>query len=199
MSSPSGPAFLVLQYPPSANAYWRSRIVKPKNGAAFVSHYVSEEATAYKADVGRRIMLSRTPKLTGHVELACVLYPNRPLDWATRARKAPNEWQYTVSSLDLDNACKVLIDALKGVLFDDDRVIEKLTMERGVPDERGPRVVVGVRPWVPAIVQPTLDLALPVLPATESEVPLPQREVRQQHKPATRRRVNPLDVVDSPF
>lgn len=159
----TAPTFLVLPYPPSANRYWRTRVVAPKGRAPFVSTYVSDEAEHYKGDVARRVMLAGMAKTTGPIDVAFMLFPHRPLDWAKRAQRDPNGWQYTVQCIDLDNATKVLIDALKGVLFDDDRWIQRFTGTRAIPDQHPARVVVAVRPWLPPPVQPGLDLMLPEL------------------------------------
>jgi crossover junction endodeoxyribonuclease RusA len=48
-----------------------------------------------------------------------------------------------VQCLDLDNANKVLLDALKGVAIDDDKWVRRLTAERMEPDGEA-RVVVTV-------------------------------------------------------
>ena len=100
-------------------------------------------------------------KVEGPFEIAYTLFPHRPLDWASRAKRDPNGWQYSVQCIDLDNATKVLVDALKGVLFDDDRWIQRITGTRAIPDQHPARVVVAVRPWCPEPIQPGLDLELP--------------------------------------
>lgn len=155
------PTFLVLPYPPSANRYWRTRVVTPKGRPPFVSTYVSEEAEHYKGAVAAQAMRKGFPLLQGPVMLKFLLVPHQPLDAARRARKDPNGWQYSVQCIDLDNAIKVLIDSLKGVAFEDDRWVQQIIAERAIPDDKGERVVVGIRPWVPPAVQPGLDLALP--------------------------------------
>ena len=157
----SAPTFLVLPYPPSSNRYWRTRVVTPKGRPPFVSTYVSDEAEHFKGDVARRVMLARMPKAEGPIEIAYTLFPHRPLDWAARAKRDPNGWQYSVQCIDLDNATKVLVDALKGVLFSDDRWIQRIAGTRAIPDQHPARVVVAVRPWCPEPIQPGLDLALP--------------------------------------
>lgn len=121
---------LVLPYPPSANRVWRTRVVK---GIAMT--YVSHEAKAYKDAIGwiARQAGIRKP-ITGRVEVTYTLFPKRPLDWKKRAEKDPLGWDDTVSCLDLDNANKVLMDALKGVVFEDDRWVRRIEAERAEPD-----------------------------------------------------------------
>lgn len=147
---------VVLPYPVSANAYWRSFV--PKGHMRPVTT-LSEDARKYKAEVAKLCMLACVRKITGPVEIAYTLYPKRPQDWAKRAQRDPNGWQRTVLSIDLDNASKVLLDALKGIAFGDDRDIERIVSERAIPDGEA-RVVVIIRPHSGAIVQPALALGI---------------------------------------
>lgn len=125
---------LTLPYPPSANRYWRTRVITPKVGVPIVSTYVSSEAKAFKESVGwlARNAGIRAP-LPGRIELAYALHPKLPQDWRTRERKDPTGWEDTVMCMDLDNAQKVLLDALKGVVFGDDKWVRKITAQRGKP------------------------------------------------------------------
>lgn len=137
---------LILPYPISANRYWASRMVKPKAGPSFVSTYVTAEAKAYKSEVGWLAKAAgiRSP-LPGRVAVAYTLYPNRPQDWQTRMRKHGASWDDSVQCIDLDNAQKVLLDALKGVVFEDDKWVRRITAERAEPDGEA-RLVVTITP-----------------------------------------------------
>lgn len=136
----AGVVTLVLPYPVSANRYWRIRVVK---GIAMT--YVSQEAKDYKREVAWLVKAAgiRQP-ITGRVAVSYVLYPKRPLDWSKRAAKDPLGWDDTVQSLDLDNCQKVLLDALKGVAFDDDKWVRRIAAERAEPDGEA-RLVVTIR------------------------------------------------------
>lgn len=126
---------LTLPYPPSANRYWRTRVITPNaTGVPIVSTYVSADAKAFKEAVGwlARKGGVRAP-IAGRIELAYLLHPRLPQDWRLRARKDPAGWEDTVMCMDLDNAQKVLIDALKGIAFDDDKWVRKITAQRGKP------------------------------------------------------------------
>ena len=125
---------MTLPYPPSANRYWRTRIVTPRAGAAFVSTYVSKEAEQFKEACGwlARGAGVRAP-LAGRIAIDYTLHPHRPQDWKTRARKDPLGWEDTVQCIDLDNANKVLLDALKGVVFEDDKWVREIVARRGEP------------------------------------------------------------------
>lgn len=130
---------LVLPYPISANLYWRSYA---RGGRAIVT--VSKEAEAYRAQVNLLCWQAgiREP-IPGRVAVRVCLYPQRPLDWAKRARKDPEGWDDSVRCIDIDNANKVLLDSLKGVAIEDDRWVRRLVSERMEPDGDA-RVVVTI-------------------------------------------------------
>lgn len=134
--------FLTLPYPISANRYWRTYM--PKGFKAPVT-VTSPDAKKYKSDV---ILLARAAgvrrPITGRVAVDILLYPERPQDWEKRAAKSA-EWDNTVRCIDLDNARKVLYDALKNVVFDDDKWIFQDSARRMVPDGKGARVEVTVK------------------------------------------------------
>jgi len=152
------PITLTLPYPVSANAYWATRIIPAKNGRpAMAITYVTKEADAYKQDVGWRCKSAglRAP-ITGRVQIDVRLYPARPQDWQKRQRQVGAVWDDTVRCIDLDNANKVLLDALKGVAMDDDKWVRRIVAERMEPDEHGARVIVTITPL--AVVQPQESL-----------------------------------------
>lgn len=130
------PIRLELPYPISANRYWRTFPYIPKGEKKPRAVTVpSEEAKKYKADV--RWLAKRqgcNEPLIGPVEYTLQLYPKLPLDWAKRARLDPVWWDMTVQCIDLDNARKVLLDALQGIAFTDDSRIRRDPGEIMVPD-----------------------------------------------------------------
>ncbi len=151
---------LTLPYPVSANAYWASRIVKPKDGPAFVQTYVTSEAKAYKVEVAKIAKAyGVVAPITGRVVAHVRLYPHRPQDWASRSRRDPSGWDDDVRSIDLDNANKVLLDSLKGVVFNDDRWVWEMHSTRMEPDGGPARVIVAIKPLAPrAVAQQGLQL-----------------------------------------
>jgi|GEM_PF-209322 len=122
---------LVLPYPPSANRYWRHRAM-PRGG---IQTYVSKDGKQFRESVHWLLRGAgvRNP-LQGRIGIAYTLYPNRPQDYRTRMRKLGEAWQDTVQCIDLDNAQKALLDALKGVAFEDDAWVRKIQAERAEPD-----------------------------------------------------------------
>lgn len=122
---------LTLPYPVSANLYWRTRVIAPRKGGAFVSTYVSEEAKQFKTAVALEARANSVRPLVGEVEVELHLY---------RPQKTG----------DLDNRIKVLLDALTGIAYADDDAVVKIIAERH-DDKHRPRAVV-------RIVQRTADL-----------------------------------------
>lgn len=143
---------LTLPYPISANRYWRTSA-----RGSFVSTYVSKEAKDFKEQVGWLCKAAGVTKpLAGRVAITVQLYPNRPQDFKTRMRKHGATWDDTVQCLDIDNANKVLLDALKGIAIEDDKWVRRLSSERMEPDEHGARVVVCIEQLAAPVVQPDL-------------------------------------------
>lgn len=148
---------LVLPYPISANRYWASAAIPVKGTRKFRSiTYVTEEAKEYKKTVATTAMLAglREP-IIGRVRVEIRLFPHRPQDWAKRARKDPDNWTDTVQCIDLDNARKVLYDALKGIAYVDDKWIKQDAGEICEPDGEG-RVEVLITPIARIRLAPSL-------------------------------------------
>jgi len=140
---------LTLPYPLSANRYWVAISIPGRTMMA-----PSKEAKAYKEQVGWLVKKAGTKApITGRVAIEIQLYPQRPQDWARRARKDPLTWDDDVRCLDLDNANKVLFDALKGLAIEDDKWVRRIVAERMEPDGEA-RVVVRITPLaMPAAAQ----------------------------------------------
>ena len=138
---------LVLPPPVSANRYWATRVITPKGGGRPMAlTYVTPEAKQYREQVGwiARGAGARQP-LEGRIAVDLKLYPHRPQDWKTRQRKLGAAWDDSVQCIDLTNAEKVLMDALNGVAFEDDKQVRRYTAERMEPDELGARVVLTIQ------------------------------------------------------
>jgi crossover junction endodeoxyribonuclease RusA len=145
------PVRLVLPPAVSANKYWR-----PVRIGKHITIVPTTEAKAYRSEVALLAKQAGAKPVRGRVALTVRMYPGRPQDWAKRAAKDPDGWDDTVRSIDLDNALKVLLDALKNVAFDDDSWVRRFDAERCEPDEHGARVVVEVTPIVREAVAPEL-------------------------------------------
>jgi crossover junction endodeoxyribonuclease RusA len=109
---------LILPIPPSANRYWRKycgRMV------------VSKEAKIYKRLVWLAAKQERLPVAAENeeIELPLVVHPPVRKNGSTRL------------SGDLDNRLKVVIDALQGVAYGDDRQVVGISIKRGEPVDGG--------------------------------------------------------------
>lgn len=145
---------LTLPYPPSANRYWRHRAL-PKGG---ISTYISKDGKQFREEVQWLLKSAGVRKpMAGRVGIEYTLYPHRPLDYRTRMRKLGDAWHDTVQCIDLDNAQKALLDALKGVAFDDDAWVREIRARRAEPDGQAR---IEVRIWAIERPQPQAGLAL---------------------------------------
>ena len=139
---------LTLPYPISNNRYKAPRIVPASRGKpAFIHWYLTKEAQAYKAEVKAIAQRAGVRPILGPVEYEFELYPHLPQDWKKRAKLDPVWWDMTVQCLDLDNARKVLLDALNGIAWTDDSRIRKDPGEIMVPDGGQERCVIRIKPY----------------------------------------------------
>lgn len=137
------PITITLPYPISANRYWR-----PVPIGKHITIVPTKEAKAYKIDVGWRCKAAGILKpIIGRVRIDIQLYPARPQDWQKRQRVDGAAWDDSVRCIDLDNANKVLLDALKGFAIEDDKWVRRINAERMEPDGDA-RVVVTITPIV---------------------------------------------------
>lgn len=151
---------ITLPYPISGNRYKAPRIFYPKGKRKpTIMWYLTKEAEAYKAEVGWRVKAAGLRKpFDWRVRVGIELYPHRPLDYRDRMRKHGDAWDDGVESLDLDNTRKVLLDALNGIAYADDKWIWEDWGRRMEPDEHGKRVVVTIEGIERTVRQPALEL-----------------------------------------
>lgn len=169
-SQPGKPVTVTLPYPPSANRYWRTRVVFPKmekmadtykdggvkallellQKETFVNTYPSSDAKTFKESVAWLLKSAGVRSVINarRFRVDIVLWPHRPLDWKTRARKDPLYWADTVMRLDLDNTRKAVNDSLNEVAIPDDKAIWEDSGTVMEPDGRDACVVVTITPLV---------------------------------------------------
>ena len=105
-------------------------------------------------------------RIEGRVAIVIELYPHRPLDYQKRMRQLGDTWDDTVQCIDLGNCEKVLSDALKDVLFGDDKLLHDIHLKRMEPDGEA-RVVVTITPYI-RIPNPQASLPLPIPQQTKA-------------------------------
>ncbi|MPS93791.1 RusA family crossover junction endodeoxyribonuclease [Comamonas sp.] len=148
---------LTLPYPISANRYWQTRVIKVGAQSRAMT-YVSSEAKAFKEQVGWLAKAAGILNpILGRVAISYTLHPHCPQDAQRRMKRDPYTWDDTVQCIDLDNAQKVLLDALKGVAIEDDKWVRRITAERGMPVDGG-KLVVTITPIKAAPEQEQGDL-----------------------------------------
>lgn len=148
---------LILPYPISANRYWIS-FWAPKVKRVFTG--VTKEAHAFKEECGWRAKAAgvREP-ITGTVELRIALIPKNRV------------------CMDLDNALKVTIDALKGIVYADDSQVRRIVAERKEPDQHGARLEIEILELAPAVEQIEIFAEAPIIPLKPAKLPLVHGDV----------------------
>ena len=147
------PVRLILPPAVSSNRYWRSFVPRGHKRAIVT---LSDEAKAYKAAVAQIARKAGVVSpIKGRVAVSYTLFPKRPQDYAKRMKADPLRWDDTVQCLDLDNALKVILDSLKGIVFEDDKFVHELHGRRAEPDGEG-RLEVVITPIVVESAQPSL-------------------------------------------
>ncbi|MBP0634886.1 RusA family crossover junction endodeoxyribonuclease [Cupriavidus sp. AcVe19-6a] len=125
---------IVLPYPPSTNELWEPDVVRSHAGRPIGAMRLTAKARKYKTDVGWLLKKAGVRKpITGRVAIEGTLHPKLPLDARERMRKFGDAWEDSVRCIDIDNARKVVFDALKGIAFVDDRFVWDDHFRRGEP------------------------------------------------------------------
>lgn len=119
---------LTLPMPPSANRYWVTFAYISRNGRnpgkPMANTVPSTHAKEYKQAVADLCRKQKIRRISGEIFLTVRVYRS-------------------IRRGDLDNRLKVLIDALKGVAFDDDEQIVRIHAYRH-DDKSNPRVEVEI-------------------------------------------------------
>lgn len=108
---------MVFDYPPSANRYWRvwgGRVVR------------SAEARSYKIACQIIATREKIKPIAGDVAIAIILHP-----------KLTKKGAASKTRIDLDNALKVVIDALQGVAYANDSQVVSIKADLGCPVTNG--------------------------------------------------------------
>ena len=115
-----------LPVPPSSNHYWRDRVMKSRTGQHVVQRYKTREARRYQAAVHNLALAAGCRPVEKPRQVIVRLV------WYREARRG-----------DLDNRLKVILDAMEGVMYDNDSQIKRIYAHRE-EDPKDPRVEVAV-------------------------------------------------------
>jgi len=120
--------FVVVEHPcePRGKGRPRGRIVKPKNGPAFISFYTDSDTENYEKALAwrARAAMRGKPPETGPVAIRVFAmmpiaksWPNREKDAALAGTK------FHMGTPDTDNILKAVLDAFNGIVFADDKQV----------------------------------------------------------------------------
>ncbi|MEG2621444.1 MAG: RusA family crossover junction endodeoxyribonuclease [Clostridia bacterium] len=132
---------VVFSIPGEPKGKGRPRFSKPK-GSQFVRTYTPDATVDYENRVKAMYAYGGFPKLEGPIRMTMVMYfgiPSSGISKKSRQYMIDREILPT-KKVDLDNACKIVMDALNGVAFDDDKQIIELRAKKLYSEL--PRVVV---------------------------------------------------------
>ena len=130
---------------PQGKGRARSRIVSPKAGAAFVSHYTPQKTRDYEEGIAwaaRAAMRGRDP-LDEAVRLGLVVRCPVPASWSRKKQQeALSGVRYPTGRPDLDNIEKLACDALNGIVWRDDALVCEVAMIKRYSERPGIDVTV---------------------------------------------------------
>lgn len=98
----------------------------------FVRMYTPATTLAYEGEVARIAEAARgdMPVLDTPVWLRVVAHHGVPRSWSKRKQKAALDGALIPGKPDLDNVAKAVLDALNGVIYQDDRQVVRLVAEK---------------------------------------------------------------------
>lgn len=131
---------------PQAKGRPRFRIVKPKQGAAFVSTYTPPETVAYEARVSQmaKLAMAGTFPSSAPIEIMLELRMQIPPSWSKKKQVAAAEGKVRATNKpDADNILKGIKDACNGIVWVDDSQVVMLTVRKLYHAE--PAAIVAVR------------------------------------------------------
>lgn len=88
--------------------------------------YTDQKTKKYEAEIGRQLVAQ-----VSHAPLECPIWLRATF--------------YTTNTADIDNLLKALMDGANGVIWQDDRWVKRVDMEKRFPSEDGPKIELEVR------------------------------------------------------
>ena len=130
---------------PQGKGRARSRIVSPKAGAAFVSHYTPQKTRDYEESIAwaARAAMRGRPPLDEALALGLVVRFPVPASWSRRkAQEALSGIRHPGVKPDLDNIEKAVCDALNGIVWRDDALVCEVAKIKRYSERPGIDVIV---------------------------------------------------------
>jgi Holliday junction resolvase RusA-like endonuclease len=136
---------IVLPGNPIPKGRPRFRIVRPKNGAEFVSIYTDAATVAFERSLawaGKAAMRGRPPLDIALTVLVEVFLPI-PEIWSNKKRLAAAAGDiHPIGRPDADNFVKSALDALNKIVFTDDSIIVRLQVDKKYSESPRIRITV---------------------------------------------------------
>jgi len=110
----------------------------------FVRMYTPAPTLAYEAEIAKLATAARGdwPVMATPMSLRVIAHHAIPKSWSKRKQLQALDGQLIPGKPDLDNVAKAVLDALNGVIYEDDKQVIKLVAEKKYSTE--PRVEVYV-------------------------------------------------------
>lgn len=98
----------------------------------FVRMYTPAATMAYEAEIARLAEKARGdwPVLATPMSLRVVAHHAIPVSWSKRKQQQALAGELIPGKPDLDNVAKAVLDALNGVIYEDDKQVIKLVAEK---------------------------------------------------------------------
>lgn len=98
----------------------------------FVRMYTPAATLAYEAEIARLAAIAKGdwPVMATPMSLRVIAHHAIPASWSKRKQQQALQGQVIPGKPDLDNVAKAVLDALNGVVYEDDKQVIKLVAEK---------------------------------------------------------------------
>lgn len=112
-----------------------SQSVKYRTVGKRAMSYTTKEYTKFKEEIGKEVKKQYTGVCSSDPCCLEITFTYKVPNSYSKAKKLETYGSYKESSPDVDNLCKSLLDALTGILYEDDKQVVKLTTSKKYGDE----------------------------------------------------------------
>lgn len=144
MISHSNQHFMFLDIEPKGKARHRDRVVVPKSGKAFATHYPDPRQKNYVKELTQLIRYEYQGDLIqGAVEVFWTALMPIPKSWSKKKREETYHQKVPhVKKPDTDNLEKMLFDCMNGIVWKDDCQVWRVHKEKSYSVQTGWNVVI---------------------------------------------------------